>query len=141
MATVAVLVAADDAVETLSDAVYFGDKNTVERLLASGVRPNDASQITDEGYTPLHLAVGEERLDIAELLLRAGAELEAKDSQGRTPLHRATLIGAVEGTKWLLGQGADLLATDKEGKTPIDLAIAHNYEPVIEAIQQYIESI
>ena len=144
MFTVAVAVAlwttADAADKQLTDAVAQGDKNQVKRLLRNGVGPNDASQIPDEGYTPLHIAVGEDRVDIADLLVRAGAKLEAKDLDGRTALHRATWIGSVESTKWLLGQGADVLAMDKQGKTPIDLALEHNYAPVVKVIEEFLES-
>ena len=45
---------------------------------------------TTTGDTPLHRAVHYGHLDIAKLLLRAGADLEARDQKGRLPLSGST---------------------------------------------------
>uniref|UniRef100_A0A3Q4M9V2 Uncharacterized protein n=1 Tax=Neolamprologus brichardi TaxID=32507 RepID=A0A3Q4M9V2_NEOBR len=43
------------------------------------------------GQTPLHLAASEGFLDCAEILVKAGADVLAKDSLGQTPLDSACI--------------------------------------------------
>ena len=142
--TVALSAAAQVADRQLTDAVAVGDKNRVILLLRNGVRPDDKSQLTAEGYTPLHIAVSESRPDLVELLVRAGAKLETRASNGRTALHRAAHHGCIECTRLLLEKGADASAVDNDGKTPIDLALEHSYsvyalDPVIAVLQEFLE--
>ncbi|XP_075307895.1 ankyrin repeat domain-containing protein 53 [Odontesthes bonariensis] len=46
---------------------------------------------TDLGQTPLHLAASEGLLDCTEILVKAGADVLAKDSMGHTPLDLARI--------------------------------------------------
>ncbi|KAM6908968.1 ankyrin repeat domain-containing protein 53 [Xenentodon cancila] len=46
---------------------------------------------TDSGQTPLHLAASEGLLDCVEILVKAGADVLAKDSNGHTPLDLARI--------------------------------------------------
>ncbi len=54
------------------------------RLLASTVERGG-----QDGWTPLHVAVAADRREVVDLLLDAGADLEATTEHGRTPLHVA----------------------------------------------------
>ena len=95
------------------------------------------------GLTPLHLAAFQGYLEIATLLLAAGANLEARDISERTPLHLAARsrctprhLAAQSGcgsfhiaawssittTKLLLSHGADIAARDEQGHTPLHQA-------------------
>jgi ankyrin repeat protein len=47
----------------------------------------DVTVRNNVGKTALHAAMGQNRSAIAELLVHAGASLNAKDSKGMTPLH------------------------------------------------------
>ena len=49
----------------------------------------DPSARDDNGWTPLHFATQNWRVDLASLLLSAGAEVDAQDSNGNTPLCNA----------------------------------------------------
>jgi len=55
-----------------------GDVPTVHRLLAEGADPNAAD---DNGMTPLHFATQESRLEVALILLDAGASVDSMDTQ------------------------------------------------------------
>jgi ankyrin repeat protein len=46
-----------------------------------------------EQRTPLHYACGFNHLEIAQMLLGEGAQLESADSKGNTPLHYAAGYG------------------------------------------------
>ena len=48
------------------------------------------------GKTPLHCAVGAQKLDIVQCLLRYKPEVDAHDDRDDTPLHTATRTGNVE---------------------------------------------
>lgn len=57
-----------------------------------------------------------------ELLIQAGAEVDAKTTMGQTPLHFASRHGHYDVTEALLRCGADINAADVDGRTPLHLA-------------------
>lgn len=57
-------------------------------------------------------------------LIGAGALLEARDRTGGTPLHQAALWNHTEAVKALIDWGADVNAQDNEGETPLHWAAA-----------------
>lgn len=69
--------------------------------------------------TPLHRAAN---LAVADLLLNAGAELDALDRDASTPLHRAIGAGRMEVAELLLERGAHPGTRNREGQTPLHLA-------------------
>jgi ankyrin repeat protein len=75
------------------------------------------------GRTPLHLAVGSGRTEVARLLLDRGADVNARDDTGKeTPLHYAAWDGDAELIGLLLSRKADRAARDGRGRTPLDTA-------------------
>lgn len=80
--------------------------------------------------TPLMVAVREGRLDAAKRLLRAGANLDARDSAGCTPLHVAAQPWWREDVavvSLLIDAGADRKARDATGRTPAQVAEAEGH--------------
>ena len=80
------------------------------------------------GNTALHWAAYHGRKEIAELLITAGADMNAQGSiSGWTPLHFAARWGHKEIAELLIAAGADVNAKGFAGKmTPLDVAIAKN---------------
>uniref|UniRef100_A0A8C6X634 Ankyrin repeat and FYVE domain containing 1 n=1 Tax=Naja naja TaxID=35670 RepID=A0A8C6X634_NAJNA len=85
----------------LHKAIQRGDKFAANFLIKNGARVNAA--ILGDQETPLHLVasynskkhkpeVMTEMAQIAESLLRAGANPNMQDSQGRTPLHSSIVV-------------------------------------------------
>lgn len=72
------------------------------------------------GETPLHWARGSAR--VLELLVAAGADVNAVDDRGETPLHEAALHGTPEMVMSLLNFGADGALVNSTGDTPFDRA-------------------
>jgi len=69
-------------------------------------------------YTPLHFAVNEKHLDVANFLLEKGANVNAETNALRTPLHIACENGHVEMIELLIESGADVNGQDNNGNTP-----------------------
>jgi len=58
-------------------------------------------------------------VDLAEVLIEKGAEVDAKDREGKTPLHIAAEQVDRDFAEFLLKNGADINAEDNDGNTPI----------------------
>jgi len=132
-----------DPVVTLSSgltaAVSRGDVSEVRRLLET----EDVNQKSDIGYTPVHYAVWDDKPDILDMLIDAGAELECKADDGFTPFHLlASASGSAGCAAKLLENGAkvDLRVVDENpymsdmGATPLRLAVLNQYWSVVELL-------
>jgi len=75
------------------------------------------------GLTPLHTAAGRGHKEIVELLITAGADVNAKGDYGWTPLHKAAAAfeDHKEVVELLIAKGADVNAKDMHGETPLDM--------------------
>ncbi|KAM4643461.1 LOW QUALITY PROTEIN: NF-kappa-B inhibitor beta [Amazona ochrocephala] len=97
------------------------------RLLLGGsgscAEPQERAQLDSvnyDGYTPLHIAVLRKDVEMVELLLRAGADLnKAEPSCGRSPLHLAVEAQSPEVAEALLRAGADPAARMYVGYTAL----------------------
>jgi hypothetical protein len=94
------------------EAAWGGDFERVRALLAED--PSRASERGRSGFVPLHTAVSHSR-EYTELLLDAGADVNAQNDYGIAPLH---LAGYAEIVDLLVSRGADLNLRSKDGRTP-----------------------
>uniref|UniRef100_A0A671MFU1 Inversin-like n=1 Tax=Sinocyclocheilus anshuiensis TaxID=1608454 RepID=A0A671MFU1_9TELE len=97
-----------------------GDKNTLQRLITAESRLRDSED--QFGRTPLMYCVLADRLDCAEVLLKADAAVNKTDHSQRTALHLAAQKGNVCFMKLLLSRLADWRLKDLEEMTPLHLA-------------------
>jgi ankyrin repeat protein len=74
--------------------------------------------------TPLHIAsiCSPGHLSCMEILLKRGADVNARDRSGYNPLHIAAGRGCADAMKLLLKVGTDVTIKDNEGRTPLELA-------------------
>ena len=100
----------------LVDAAERGDLAAVRSLIGQNT---DVNAAREDGHTALHAAVHADRLDIAEALLKAGANAAAKDRYGLTPLYLASQNGSAELIRRLLDAGVDPNTTDPGGETAL----------------------
>lgn len=105
----------------MGKAIRNGDLNVVKALLRLGA---SVGVLDGEPWTPLHLAVNHNRVEIARLLVESGADVDGRDANGNTPLTLAASIdfGETEMIELLLGKGARRNITDRSGHTALDLA-------------------
>ena len=114
------------------------DAPVVRLLLAKGA---DLSLANARGITPLMAAAGlgsvdadtrgfylsedtEQRsIESLTLLLKAGGDINGRDSRGLTPLHEAARWGWNDVVRFRVDNGADLNAKDNRGNTPVDSAL------------------
>ncbi|BET30979.1 hypothetical protein wCauBTS_15860 [Wolbachia pipientis] len=99
---------------------YAVEAKTVRVLVEKGVNVNAADV---GGYTALHLAVTEKRLETVRELIKSGGNVNAKEYENKcTPLHLACMIGEKEIVKELVKAGGEIEQADKFGMTAMDYA-------------------
>ena len=76
-------------IQQLADDAMAGDAETVRRLLASLML---ASDYTNEGWTALLRAVANGRVETARMLLRAGAEADARTGDAGSAIIEQVMI-------------------------------------------------
>ena len=114
------------------------DAPAAAALLAKGA---DISLANSRGITPIMAAAGlgsvdadtrgfylsedtqQRSIESLKLLIKAGGDINSKDSRGLTPLHEAARWGWNDVVQFLVANGADLNAKDNRGNTPIDSAL------------------
>ncbi|KAM6926714.1 ankyrin repeat domain-containing protein 27 isoform 2-T2 [Lycodopsis pacificus] len=74
------------------------------------------------GFTPLHVAALHGRSALAGLLIRHGANVNARTNQSATPLHLASQNSHVQVVRFLLECNAKLNKKDHYGNTPLTQA-------------------
>lgn len=134
---VALLSAAAPPPDPLLDAAARGDLQALRALLEGGADPGVA---LGDGLTALHIAAEEGNVDMARLLLDAGADAEAKTRIGSyTPLHLAAGSAHLDVVEVLLRAGADVAGeTTNSGATPLHLAArAMAGERVVRALLEH----
>jgi ankyrin repeat protein len=97
--------------DQLVTAVKEGDGAAVARLLTAGADPNASVPWRTPSGEAVHSsalweAAGHGRLEVAQLLLDAGADPSRADGDGATPLMVAASYGHLEVLRLLLGRGA-----------------------------------
>lgn len=106
----------------ISDAAQKGDLALVQSLLKENV---DVNAPQGDGNTALHWAAYREDLDMARLLVQAGASVKVRTRLAdMTPLHLAAANGNAAIIDLLLKADADPNVTNGNGTTPLMLASA-----------------
>jgi ankyrin len=120
------------ATSEVADAAMKGNREAVRTLLQ---RKADANAPQIDGTTALHWAVRVDDLDMADMLIRAGAKVSAATREGVTPLQLAAMNGNAAMLVKLVKAGADpngtltesgdtaLMMASRTGKTDAIMAL------------------
>ena len=97
----------------------------VSYLLAQGAAVN----AVDDGYgwTPLHWCAYGGHLEVAEMLVQYGANVNLQDASKATPLHLAAAKGHTDMASFLLDKGARTDIDNMRRKNPSEVAAKEGY--------------
>ena len=110
-----------DIRDAIAEAIARGDVNELRQVL-KGQPPGVVNQRqTQSGATPLGNAAMHGGLEMAKLLLRRGANVNATHRDGNTALHVAAFFCREDIVKLLLDKGASTKKKNNRGETPIDV--------------------
>jgi len=116
----------DDGFTPLHFAAFFGHPKSARLLIDRGAELEARSTNREFALdsSPLHSAVAARQRETIEVLLDAGADVNAVQHQGYTPLLEAAQSGESELVELLLERGADPDARLEDGRAATDLARA-----------------
>lgn len=117
---------------TLIDAVKFGDKKALKRLL--GRSDTNLEETNGKGETALILAALLGDYEAIQLLVEGGALVNAKSSLNMTALMAAAQNGDISALRYLLTKGADPDAKKKDDTTILMIAAMFGHAECIEAL-------
>ncbi len=100
----------------LVDAVKSGDRAAAIALIE---RRTDVNIPEADGTTALHWAVHQSDLELVDRLIRAGANVKAKNEYGVTPMSEAAILGNAALMDKLLKAGADVESPNADGQTAL----------------------
>lgn len=106
----------------IHEAVKAKDKSGIDKAIAAGADLEE----TDFMIGPaLHIAVSLGDLEIADFLIKRGAEINsAGEIQGNRPIHISSEFGDLEMIQLLISAGSDIDALDTDGRTALFRASA-----------------
>ena len=102
-------------------AAQQGDRLAVKKILLAGKVDVNAPD-PRFGFTPLTWAALAGHIDVATLLLRAGAEVSSKNRDGGTALHKAAFLGRDDVAEFLLLNGASTTVLNDKGESVLSRA-------------------
>ncbi|CEP14063.1 hypothetical protein [Parasitella parasitica] len=116
--------AAEESEEELEPQDIFGYTrlNDLNKLTAEVKAHPELINTKEDGLTALHIAADRGYLDIVQVLVSAGADVDGKTDDEDTALHLACISDQLETAKFLIASGCDKSLLDSEGKTAFEQA-------------------
>ena len=116
-------------VDFIEEVISKGDENLTKLFILAGINVNHPGAF---GNTPLHWAAIKGYYSLIDILLNAGANLEAKcTNYSFTPLIVAIQNNQYLAVEKLMQRGANIFAKDKDGNTPLHSASIIGNENIV----------
>ncbi|WP_341666622.1 ankyrin repeat domain-containing protein [Alcaligenes sp. SDU_A2] len=119
---------------SLLEAVEQGDSAKVRELLSQTQGRQSVNVPDQQGQSPLLRATWLNAIDIAELLVQAGADVNQVDAIADTPYLVAGAQGRLEILRLTLQHGADLRSVNRYRGTALIPAAEHGYVQVVQEL-------
>ncbi|TYZ68508.1 hypothetical protein PybrP1_005468 [[Pythium] brassicae (nom. inval.)] len=117
--------------DRLCTACISGDARWVRDILTQYPDAVRADHPADKGEPPLVCASRNGHIEIVELLLQYGADMNAADTDDWTALHWFAINGRTEMVSELLRQGAQVDSKSNSGATPLYIAAQQGHFGVV----------
>lgn len=101
------------------------DIEQVKHLILSGANVN-AKNFNDNDNTLLMMALSNDNLLLAEILVKAGADVNLPNNLTRSPIFDASREGNLDAVNFLIEHGADLEFKNRQGHTSLISAILNS---------------
>ncbi|XP_017854719.1 serine/threonine-protein phosphatase 6 regulatory ankyrin repeat subunit A [Drosophila busckii] len=124
-------------------ALHLAAMNGFTHLVKFLIKDHNAviDILTLRKQTPLHLAAASGQMEVCQLLLELGANIDATDDLGQKPIHVAAQNNYSEVAKLFLQQHPSLVnATSKDGNTCAHIAAMQGSVKVIEELMKFDRS-
>ena len=122
-----------EKVRDLLQACATGDAASVRALLAAGV---SANAMDGDRETPLMYAAHFNHIEVVQVLLDAGANMEAVSEDYRA-LHWAAMYGNLDIVRLFLERGAEMNATNRWGQTALLRAASMGHTAIVRILLHY----
>jgi ankyrin repeat protein len=118
-----------DGFTPLALACFFGHEGLAAWLVNQGANVRLAATNAMR-VAPIHAASAGRHFGILSMLVKSGADVNARQQQGFTALHAAAQNGDEASLRLLLNHGADRTARAASNQTPLDLALQNGHASV-----------
>jgi ankyrin repeat protein len=92
---------------------------------------------SNNNFTILHYCAWKDKPIIGDLVIKAGANVDAQDKSNRTPLHICATYNRVEFGKLLLDSGCNPNLINIDGESPLHFAVNWNRKGIVELLLKY----
>ena len=123
-------------VDALIEACKCDYIDVVKKLIDAGVEINVADS---GGWTPLMTALGNSNYEIADFLIKRGANVDFKETNdGEPAMFMAVGSASIRRVKYLISKGANVNERNRSGMTPIFLL--NQYKELAAIVSALIEA-
>ena len=115
-------------------AINNNDMAMFEDLLKNHREETLAARFGSSGDSALHRAAFNDRMEMVDALLRAGADVDAPNAHGFTPLHNAVVKRCIDSARLLLRAKANVNAAALGIWTPLHIAARMGYDDMADVL-------
>jgi ankyrin repeat protein len=119
---------------SIHDLARNGDLDEVKKHLSTS--PEAVNQISEQGFSPLLLAVYYNHNKVAQYLIEQGAEVDEDSAMG-SPLMASVVKDNIELATLLLAEGANVNAVDANGTSSLIYAVTFQLEEMVALLLKY----